>query len=252
MRIAMVALHYGAEYLAWALRSIEDAVDEVHVLYTDVPSYGHGSPGRCPESEEELAQEAKRFLRVPLVWHRGRWPNEGTHRDSIHAIAKALGARQVLVVDADEVWPRGQAREALELAQSRAEGTVHARFAHFWRSFRWVCFDGSMPVRILNLDGEGRRRPGAWYLSPQRQPILHFGYAQSLRTVRYKWTCHGHQAELRPDWLARFEAWRPGEGDVHPTCKEGFWNPGPTPPELEAELRAVLSDHPYWGAEIIS
>ena len=45
-RIAFYALHYGREYLAWSVRSVQDAVDEIHVLYSDRPTFGHQTTAR--------------------------------------------------------------------------------------------------------------------------------------------------------------------------------------------------------------
>lgn len=250
MRIAYYVLHYGKEYLAWSIRSVQDAVDEIHVLYTDRPSFGHQTQLRCPDSESELKKEAHRFANKPIIWHRGHWGQEGAHRGEIEKIAKARGAELVLVVDADEIWAPGLAKSSLEsvLANNGARSTL-VRMIHFWRSLSWVCRDPAMPSRILDL----RHPPGGvWYLQPQDQPVYHLGYAQSEAVTKYKWTIHGHQNELRPRWLEeKFLGWKPGIGDVHPTCEQGFWTPEQIDPETIAELQRVLGDHPYWKQEII-
>lgn len=265
-RIAYYALHYGKEYLAWSLRSVQDAVDEIHVLYADRPTFGHASRFACPDSEAELRREAERFLHKPLIWHKGHWPSEAAHRDAIRQIATDRGAQLVLVVDADEVWDPASARAILDATEAHnAAGSICARFVHFWRSFNHVCQDPCMPTRVLDL-----RHPwqSTWYGATQPVPVLHFGYAQSEAVMRYKWTCHGHQAEFRSRWMEeKFIGWAPGMGDVHPTCRD-FWSPEPTadakvvgnpgqggidlgPIDLPAHVAALLSDHPYYGMRVI-
>jgi hypothetical protein len=252
MRIALYVLHYGAEYLAHSIRSIQDAVDEIYVLYTSRPSFGHGASVPCVDTEETLFEQARRFCKKPLRWVGGSWGNEGDHRNAIYPIARERGVKQILVVDADEVWMPGQAEAALAYSSRHEEGIVRVRFCHFYRSFLWVCFDPCMPVRVLNLHN-GVLKPGEWYLSPQDWPVLHFGYAQTPATISYKWKIHGHSAEYRTGWLEeKFLAWKPGcgIGDVHPTCVN-FWNPLMTTPQMLEGMKEVLGDHPYWGKELI-
>ena len=238
MRIAYTALHYGAEYLAWALRSVQDAVDQIHVLYTSKPSYGHATSLLCPDSEEKLYAEAHRFVSVPIVWHRGQWSSEGDHRNAIYKVAEGVGAEQVLVVDADEVWQPGAAMAALSMGEviKGFAGSCGVNMVHLWRSFSWVNRDHWMPIRVLNV---GTPREAQGFLNGL-QPVVHCGYAQSLRLMKYKWSCHGHQAELRPNWLEeKFIGWKPGNRDVHPTTID-IW----TPVLRDFEL-PNLADHPY-------
>jgi hypothetical protein len=246
--IAFYCLHYGKEYLAWSIRSIQDAVDEIHVVYSDRPSFGHRTDLECPDSEEEMLSQAMRFAEKPVHWHKGRFSIEGEHRDAIYPIAREVGADRILVVDEDEIWAPGAARAALAATAGRPERDVLVRFVHFWRSFHWVCRDPSMPVRIVNPSGSG-----IWYLSPQDHPVLHFGYAQTERLTSYKEAIHGHKSEWRRGWFDRkFLPWTPGAGisDVHPTCVD-FWNPEAVGPDLEGVVRATLHDHPYHALPVI-
>jgi len=237
MRIAYYALHYGKEYLAWSIRSIQDAVEQIHIFYTPEPSYGHGRGARCPDTEAELQEQAHRFAAVPILWHRGRWGSEGAHRSAIYQ--HATGATQCLVVDADEVWLPGAAKAALDAAQGSGAHHFGVPFVHFWRSFHWVCRDHWMPIRVLNFE---RRNRSPEFLH-HSTPVCHFGYAQSVALTEYKWSCHGHQDELRAGWLERFKSWMPGTvgfTDVHPTT-HNIWTPEPF--EVKT-LDSVLSDHP--------
>lgn len=254
MKIAYYALHYGAEYLPWSIRSVQDAVDEIHVLYTPVPSYGHGGKEACPETEAVLREAAHRFAKKPIHWHTGRWFDEGAHRSAALHIASARGAKQVLVVDADEIWAPESAACALEAAaRANRAGRWMARFCNFWRSFGYVVKDHFTPIRVVDLRHALQIDAS---LSPEEQPepVYHFGYAQSLAIMRYKWTCHGHQAELRPGWREKFESWRPETGgtDLHP-CVNFLWDKAhETPPEVAARLVVLLHDHPNLGRDLIA
>lgn len=251
-RIAFYALHYGKEYLAWSIRSIQDAVDEVHIVYSEKPSFGHSTKARCPDTEDELREQAHRFANVPIYWHKGEWKNEGAHRSMVGLIAAERSARMILVVDADELWAPGQAADAMNIVERdrRPGRAVRVAFVHFWRSFDWVCIDGAMPERIIDMCHKDRGPDR--YLSSQEYPVYHFGYAQSEEIMRYKWQIHGHQNELRKGWMRdKFLNWNPSIKDVHPTCADGFWSPEPTGENTKSVLHKLLNDHPYWGKEII-
>jgi len=252
--IAYYALHYGSEYLAWSVRSIQHCVDEIHFLYTDKPSFGVATTLVCPDTEERLIQEAHRFVAPgqhdKLFWHRVKAHGEGHHRDQLRTLAK--DAQIVVHVDADEVWDEHALMSAIAATRGTSHWSLRARFLHFWRSFKWVCTDAAMPERFFNW--QNSKHLGAGYLSPflQPVPVLHFGYAQSEALMRYKWQIHGHQAELRPGWFeTQFLGWHPGDGDVHPTCRDGFWTPRETSDDERAILHNVLGDHPYFDLPII-
>lgn len=249
-RIAYTALHYGAEYLPWALRSVQEAVDELHILYTPKPSYGHGTDLVCPESESDLRLAASKFANKPLFWHTGNWNGEGVHREAILEIAERGKVEQILWLDADEVWELDTLRDSLDKAAKMPAREVRVKFIHFWKSFNHACTDPCMPVRIINPKGLGTE-----YLH-NHIPVLHFGYALKPATVFYKQAIHGHKAEWKSGWFEKtYLGWK-GEEDVHPTCGrnergEAFWIPRPTPPEVRVVLKETLYDHPYYGLEKI-
>lgn len=258
-RIGFCCLFYGADWLAWAIKAAQEAVDEIHIIYTDRFSFGNASSAPCPDSEEDLKREAHRFLKKPLFWHKGNYPNEGAHRDAIFPIAKAHGAGQILVFDADEIFEPEMTKAALAAAEGK-EGRVLMRFMHFYRSFRIVNHDPCMPVRILNLGADGRPKDGTWYLSPQSRPVWHMGYLQTFKMIRFKWSGgHGHQAEMKPNWMVeKYFNFKPGMKDVHPcngyNSQTGkyFWEPEPTDPETMKAMEPWLSQHPWWNEELVS
>ncbi len=191
--IAFYALHYGMEMLAWSIRSIQAHVDEIHVIYTPTPSFGHRTDRQCPETEEQLKKEANRFIEKPLFWHRGTWGTEGEHRGAIMPIARERNADLILVVDADEIWDTATVAEAIEGARQRGARNTLVGFCHLWRSFGWVCNDGAMPVRIIQPGAVGTGG-----VPSQKYPVFHFGYAQSPGIVSYKQDIHGHKNEWIP------------------------------------------------------
>jgi hypothetical protein len=244
-KIAYWALHYGREYLRWSVASVAHAVDELHFLYADRPSYGHSTTlVRPPGDDEQHLFDIANGARggKPIFWHQGAWANEGEHRSAIYSVAQDVGAEQVLVVDADEVWLPGAVELAFEHTGFLPFGGFGLPFVHFWRSFKWICRDHWTPIRILNVKQPRDRTT----IMPALPPVLHFGYAQSLATMRYKWSCHGHKSELRPGWFEeKFLPWPPGK-DVHPTTI-GIWNPE----NQELMGKGMLEGHPYWHKEVI-
>jgi hypothetical protein len=244
MKISTVAytpLHYGKEYLRWAVASVAPVVGRHIILYTPKPSYGHGTALPCPDTEEELRACVAEFDHVE--WHAGEWGNESAHRG---AVAQFLRPSDeiLLPVDADEVWDLRALQHVIEFvwnARAAREWRVHG-FLHHYRSFWYVCTDAMSPTRVIDLRVEGEVK----YVTGK---VHHFGYAQSVEMVRYKWSCHGHKNELRQDcnWLEdKYINCNPRRDDVHPTCV-GIWNPR----YISCRWPAILYDHPYAYEEVI-
>lgn len=252
MRIAYYALHYGKEYLAHSVRSVQGAVDEIHMLYTARPSFGVSTDAKNPDSLEELKREAHRFAEKPIIWHQADWDSEGQHRDTILAVARVRKASVIATVDADELWDTETLSRCLDYVEQTPKpgvGRYRASFLHFWRSLDYVCRDPCMPERVIDV----RSFPGTIDYLPaeiQTKPVYHFGYAQSDALMQYKWKIHGHQADLRPAWVDRFLTWQPGEMDVHPT-NLNFWNPERIDDASREVVQRLLGDHPYFGRERI-
>jgi len=236
--ISVTALHYGLDYLADALLSVIDVVDEAWVLYTPVGSHGHRTNTPCPEHMADLYQVAQAAAGDKLRWYAGMWDYEGAQRDAIYQLAP--DADVILTLDADEVWPAGLAAAAI--AELQASGARYGRMAliHFWRSFgRAMLDDAAAPIRIVNVHGEGE--------TTLQGKLLHFGYAQNSAVVQYKIETHGHKGEWRAEWWA--ERWLPNaQRDVHPTGVD-YWHPvayDPTP-----LLTPSLMTHRYRMLEVI-
>jgi hypothetical protein len=239
--IGFMALHYGKPYMASAIRSVIDAVDEFHIIYSDVGSHGHQSDMACPDTRDELLEIAL-SAGSKLRWHEGRYQHEGFQRDAIFNLAP--DADIVLVVDSDEVYPEGMAAEAISLAANSGCRVHRLPFVHFWRSFyRCVLHDPAYPTRVINT----RNASGETTL--QVRPVAHLGYAIPVELCRYKLTTHGHHNEFRHDvdWLNDvYIANR--QHDCHVVGSD-YWNPETVNP-LDY-MPSWMSEHPYYGKAVI-
>lgn len=247
---AYMILHYGHEWLPWAIRSVRHYVDEIHITYTDSPSHGNIGNVAKPSRESrdslvaEVTNEINSDVGAKIFWHdAGRFAHEGLHREYAYNFAKNADA--VIVLDADEIWPRDQIIGLRKFVESdvpkKHSYRIHMR--HFWRSLKWICDDPSMPTRLII--------PSVADNSEEYLPtsIFHMGYAQTPELIRYKESIHGHKAEWREGWFTnKFMNWKPGDTDVHPTCVN-FWNP--VPYNDDGTLQALLNDHPYFYMDMI-
>lgn len=240
--IAYTALHYGKDYLAAAIRSVIDAVDEYHVLYTPTGSHGHYSAMPCPESREELYEIARQAAGDKFHWHEGAWAWEGQQRDAIHTLVP--DADVVLVLDADEIYEDGLAQDAITFALNANVRQVRLPFLHLWRSFRrGFAHDPAYPHRVICpkvTSGETTM--------PTDKRVWHAGYAQRPEIVAYKLGTHGHRSEFRRDvdWLHDvFLANR--QYDCHPVGSDA-WNCEDID---QTTLPTPLKGHPYESMGVI-
>jgi hypothetical protein len=241
--VGFTALHYGREYLAYAIRSIIDHIDEYHVAYTAIGSHGHRTQVRCPETRDELYAIAKAAAGDKLRWHDGEWPHEGAQRDSIHQYAP--DADVIVVLDADEVWPEGLLSKAVLYAFHSDTQRWRVPMVHYWRSmYRSVLHDPAYPIRIIKPSVESGEKT-----LPTEQSINHFGYAQSPEIVEYKILTHGHKGEWRKDvdWFKdRYLA--NAQIDCHPVGSI-HWNPERVDPY--DYLPRWMESHPYFYKGLI-
>lgn len=245
--VGFTALHYGRDYLAYAIRSIIDHIDEYHVAYTAIGSHGHRTDVKCPETRDELYAIASAVAGSKLRWHDGEWSYEGAQRDSIHQYAP--DADVILVLDSDEIWGEGLAESVLSAAyQGIAPKITRVGIIHYWRSFyRAVLHDPANPVRMIYPKAHGGE--GTLDLRHKFQVINHMGYAQRPEIVEYKILTHGHKNEWRHDvdWFKdRYMA--NAQTDTHPVGSE-YWNPERVDP-LDYMPRWML-DHPYYHMQVI-
>jgi hypothetical protein len=244
--ISYTALHYSADYLAYALRSVIDHVDEAWVLYSATGSHGHSTDLVCPDHAKDLYDIAQQAAGDKLRWYTaspGQWAHEGMQREFIHQLVP--DADVILVLDADEVWSDGLAEFAVDATTSAGFRDWRLPIIHYWRSFhRCVTEDPAYPIRVICPK---RDKGDAVYLEVT-EPIHHFGYAQRSEIVHYKLTTHGHKNELRPDWYET--RWLPNvQTDCHPVGSE-YWNPEQVDPYMLG-LPVWMKDHPFAQLEVI-
>lgn len=247
--ISFTCLHYGLDYLEWAIRSVIDHVDEHWVVYSPVGSHGFRTDRVCPDTREELYAAAQRGAGDKLRWHEGTYAHEGEHRGMVHQLAP--DADVILVVDADEVWAEGLAEQfTAPGAFIMTRDTVQRwrlPIIHYWRSFyRCVLYDPAFPVRVIYpkaASGEDTISTFPFTM------INHFGYAQRPEIVEYKQHTHGHKGEWRKDvdWFNDvFMANR--QTDTHPVGSE-YWNPEQVNPWYY--LPHFMRQHPYANSQVI-
>lgn len=253
--IAYTALHYGSDYLGWAIRSVIDHIDEYHVLYSAQGSHGSRTDLVCPDTRETLYTIAENAAGDKLNWHDGDWTQEGQQRDSIFEYAPA--ADVIVVLDADEIWPSGLIRMILSCPPPIGVDKYRLPMIHMWRSFwKGILHDPAYPVRIIypkweHGNGETITLSEVTVASfngdyqEKTEPIVHLGYAQRPEIVQYKQHTHGHKGEWRKDvdWFNDVFMNNERTKDLHPVGSD-YWNY-----ELVYPLDympAFMVEHPYF------
>lgn len=250
--VSYTALHYGSDYLGWAIRSIIDHVDQHVILYCPHGSHGSRTDRPCPDTRDELYAIAQAAAGDKLLWIDGDWLQENQQRESIYQYAP--DADVILTLDSDEVWSPYWLEPFFATIEWGMARTYRFPFVHYWRSFwKAIIHDPAYPVRIVNVHGNGDMFWNPQEIIPFHTPIWsginHFGYAQRPAVVEYKQYIHGHRSEWRRDidwYRERFLA--NAQQDCHPVGSE-FWSPEPVNP-LDY-LPEWMSQHPYFGKSVI-
>ena len=248
MVIGLIILHYGKEYLKYAVESIYDSVDKIVLVYSDKPTHGHNTPLRCPDTREELIEQVEQIdFDNKVLWIDKNFDNEHSHRNFAYDKCKALGADMVVVTDADEVWERAELKKCLEIAAKEGKARYRIMMQHFYRSFSEVCRDPHRQVRILNPKAKNNEEVD---IHTENPVIHHFGYAQSEAIINYKMSCHGHKSEIRGNWFQdKFLDYKYNTtNDVHPVCLDDFWHPQYFNKLL---LPRFMHSHPYFNLDKI-
>lgn len=247
--VGFMALHYGLDYIQYAIESIIDYVDILHIAYSPVGSHGVTTPVPCPESERELRLLAYKAAGRKLVWHRDTWPHEGAQRDMIYEYEPT--ADIIVVCDSDEVWHGGLLERALLTLQPFDDARRFWRvpMVHYWRSFRrCMIADYSYPIRIIS-PGRGALDMMNMHSIPNEFGYInHFGYAIKPDLMRYKWLIHGHRGEYRQGWFDDIYMNRNRETDLHPAGNDS-WNYAIVDP-LDY-MPDWMIEHPFYDMEWI-
>lgn len=248
--LGFIMLHYGKEYLEYALKPLCEVCDKVVILYSKKPTHNQKYGIQYRETRGEL-----RDIALPFGVH---WvdvfdkKNEGDHMNEIW---NHTNGYDVLVrADYDEVWDVDDLRNAVkEVYNTPFRNFGINGFIHFWRSFGYIVSN--------NIHGEecDYFRPlRLWHLREKNisnQPdiqakIYHFGYAIKRRDMEYKMQIHGHRPEIREEWLSIWNNWQAEntEGNFHPTSFD-IWL------KIKQfdrnQLPEIMKKHPYFTREII-
>lgn len=238
--LAYIMVHYGKDYLPYAIRSIYPAVDKILILYSQRPSHNY-TDLPCPETRVDIKNICKEFDKTQFVD-----VNEDTEGKHLaHAFRYAINYDIMVRIDADEVWEPTMIEDAVRKAwDTKSKYIEVGGFIHFWRSFNWVNTDGFRPVRLHNL--RHSKKTGEYVDSK----IYHFGYAIPEHLMKYKWSCHGHKSEIKSGWMQRWLNWRPGSdmGNMHPVT-DAYWQQ--LQPFDRNTLPEMLKIHPFYNLDII-
>lgn len=247
--LGYIALHYGKDYLAYAIRSMYANCDQILILYSPKPSHNGSTSLTCPETEDELMTiAADNDPDVKIIWRKGGWTQENQQRNEAHAYAKAHGFNILVCTDADEIWVSDPVlRDLIQLTFERKASKCLVWMRHLWRSFNYICDDPMRQERIYYL---GDDKQDLIYAPQPENQVFHFGYARKPDDIRYKIAIHGHSAE----WLQPKEKWFvnkfmpfPPVDNVHPVC-ENTWHPKPFD---RNQLPEIMKSHPWFNAEVI-
>lgn len=248
--VSLTVLLYGADYLKYALASVNPAVDAQYVLYTSQGSHGHRTTARCPDTRDQLAALAIEGAGSKLRWVEKDFDSEGAQRDYIHVLEP--DADCVIVVDADEVYSKPLIDEISKYVNGQENTKYCAKryrleFYHYWRSFkRGFRHDPALPERLIFPKALNDQRDT--FRTNHGDVVHHFGYAQRSEIVRYKLETHGHHNEFRRDcdWFNDiFMTNR--QYDCHPVGSDAW-----TCEDMDlTQLPAILNDHPFRNLDVI-
>lgn len=247
--VGQVIAFYGKDHIGYALRAIAPFCDEVFVFLTDQPSHGTTTNLVCPDSPKEMMEAiCGAGIGNKLRVIRGRWNNEGEHRNEI--LKYVQDGDLIVIADADEIHVAEQLERNIQYMQANDFERMKVRMTTLWRSFGWYCTDPMMQDRLIKVGATSGVCYAPFSELPERADVFHAGYARMPNDVEFKQKIHGHVLEWRQGWFEqKFLGWRPNNGvtDLHPTCVD-FWTAQPFNKEL---LPAGLKNHPFYQMEVI-
>lgn len=241
---AIIPLHYGLDWIEYAMRSVLDEVDEYLVMYSPVPSHGiRHSALPCPDSREDLMEAVASVAPHKTRWYEhDAWANEGAQfRDGW----QYTNADVIVKLDSDEIWPPHLLSDVVAHGIEKQAHEARVLLRHHWRSlYKAFTDDPAAPGRVYIRAFD---RGETTYNSPDnRHRITHTGYCNPLDIVRYKISIHGHAGEFRKDcdWFEDvYKANR--QYDCHPIGMDSWsWPADVVPPD-------ILLAHPYAALGII-
>lgn len=245
-RVGFICLHYGLDYLAYAIKSVYDSLDVILIVYASNPSHGHTTGLKCPDTRDALRDVAYSYdPHNKIQWVDGEYADEGRHRDMPFILHP--DANLICVIDSDEIWEPSQFAAAQEFCFKTPVRNFKAGLDTLWRSFSWHASDQMCPDRFYRPDFPVNTFN---YVPREIGQFWHFGYAISCELMEYKLSCHGHKNEMADNWLdAKYRNWSPQNliEDTHPTCRN-IWTPKPFDKNL---LPQHMRQHKWWDLNLI-
>ena len=245
--VGYIMIHYGSEYLADAIRSIDPFVSEINILYSEFPTHQPPILGMiCPDSRKKLhdivkaTSEKCKWREVNL---KKQIKEENQHLAKAFSYSK--GVDLMLRLDSDEVWDQDSLQNCIDQAvntDSRYIGVC--AMTTLWRSFDHAVFDRWAPHRIHNMKSRKKKPINI------DGTIYHFGYAINEATMVYKLSIHGHKHEFPTGWADRWLNWTPGTigENWHPNT-DAYWHS--VEPFDKYTLPEFMHTHPYFNTPLI-
>ena len=242
--LAYIPLHYGSPYLDAVIRSIDDHVDKILILYTSTPSYGQKQGLKNPDNRQQLydiahaASSKIEWVEVPPMGQENR------HRQMVFNYSN--GYDLIMAVDSDEIFD--DVEEMKEAAMKTNSKTVNVggdRWWHFWRSFNECNRDGFYPTRFHVVGGTDQNPAPIIHVGK----IYHMGYALPENLTRYKISVHGHK-DILNTWIHnKWINYKRGVTKLLHPDSQTVWIE--TEPFDKTTLPQILKDHPYYNSEKI-
>jgi hypothetical protein len=239
--LAYIPLHYGREYLEACIKSIDNHVDKILILYTEQPSYGQNRGLKNPESKQELLNIVSTASNK-IEWVEISASQENKHREMVFRYSN--GYDLIMAVDADEIFTDvEEMKEAAFKTGARHINVAGSQWQHFWRSFNEVHRDGFAPTRfhvVNNTTDNATIHCGQ---------IYHMGYAQSEELTRYKISVHGHKS-IPGSWFNdKWLTYVKGTTKLLHPDSQTVWIE--TEPFDKSTLPQTLKDHKYYSLDKI-
>jgi glycosyltransferase involved in cell wall biosynthesis len=277
---AVYCVYNEEEYLAWSIRSIIDAVDEVIVLLGEQPYSAYNANARThfqrPDRSRAIVEElAACSPKIRLVT--GVWDSELEHRNAGLRLCRQAGHAYYFLVDGDEVYRQDHLDSLRDELRARpGVGQFIIKCDLFWRSFQYRIPANDlawMPRRVFKITrcsnlGKSRipvplacRFTGnnktnsygtVYHLDPQRVKFYHFSFARSPEKMREKLLTYSHAHEVLAGWYEQVWLRWPEHREMTnlnpvdpPKLPRAIWHD-------PADLPEVMRDHPYFRQEIIT
>lgn len=243
---AVVPIHYGSDYLQWAIRSVYDVAYEIGVFIMRCPWQDVATLIPRLENDDEIERIARSYDPENKIYVERLLGFHFQEDQWIHLTTRAQtqGAEWVLRLPPDEVWPRETLDFYLEYADFYKSSVIKVPRRHFWRSFQWSCSDNFRADRFIRCNGGGEAREGP----EMRENLWHFGYARKPYDILYRTMLKWYQSGWRNGWFeGTFLQFPNRKADLHPFA-EGIWNATAYDPK---RFPAMMEDHPYWPMAVI-